>query len=119
RGLLRPSELLGGLLIALALSQGGDETLDLARWNTFCCGSHGLSVIPGSGGVFVQPAADDGYGFVRILVGEFADLLHGLGVNLALDLGDIDHGRGAVGDRNRLVAADDGDVGAARGGDAA
>ena len=39
----------------------------------------------------LQPLTDDGNGFARILVGKVADLLHRLGVNLALDLGDVDH----------------------------
>ena len=34
----------------------------------------------------MEPAADDGDGFVRVLVGQFADLLHRLGVDLALHL---------------------------------
>ena len=34
---------------------------------------------------------DDGNGFAGVFVGELADLLHGLGVDLALDLGDVDH----------------------------
>ena len=46
------------------------------------------------GGAFVEPLADDGNGLARILVGEFADLLYRLGVDLALDLGDVDHLRG-------------------------
>src|SRR4051812_12859296 len=59
------------------------------------------------GSFFVQPAANDRDGFVRVLVGKLADLLHRLGVDLALNLGDVDHGGGAVGDRHRLIAADD------------
>src|SRR6202034_150411 len=43
------------------------------------------------GGAVVQPWTDDGNSFARIFVGELADLLHGLGVDLALDLGDVDH----------------------------
>ena len=50
---------------------------------------------------------------VRVLLGELADLLHRLRVHLALHLGDVDHGRGAVGDGDGFVAADDRDVGAA------
>src|ERR1051325_81639 len=47
--------------------------------------------VGGLGGLLVQPLADDGDGFVRVLVGEVADFLHRLGVHLALHLGDIDH----------------------------
>ncbi len=35
-------------------------------------------------------------GFVRVALGEVADLLHRLGVHLALHLGDVDHLRGVV-----------------------
>ena len=58
----------------------------------------------------MEPIADDGDRFVRILLGEFADFLHRLGVHLALHLGDIDHRRGAVGDGDLFVAADDRDI---------
>src|ERR1700720_2859741 len=39
---------------------------------------------------FTHPLTDDGNGFARILVGDLTDLLHRLGVHLALNLGDID-----------------------------
>src|SRR6185436_20804763 len=71
------------------------------------------------GGIFVQPGSDNGDGFIRVLVGELADLLHRLGVHLTLDLRDIDHGGGAIGDRDRFVAADKRDMGTPGRGDAA
>ena len=55
----------------------------------------------------MEPVADNRDGFVGVLVGELANLLHRLGVNLSLDLGDINHCGRAVGDGDRLVAADD------------
>src|SRR6476659_6136405 len=62
----------------------------------------------------MEPVADNRYGFVGVLVGEFADFLHGLGMNLALDLGDIDHRGSAVGNCDSFIAADDRDVRASR-----
>ena len=45
-----------------------------------------------SGGFwFGEPLTDDRDGFVWVLVGEFADLLDRLGVDLTLDLRDVDH----------------------------
>src|SRR3984957_3081069 len=58
-----------------------------------------VSFLSGAGGAMAvrsgcvrlgHPLADDGDGFARVLVGELADLLHRLGVDLALDLGDVD-----------------------------
>src|SRR6478672_2439234 len=67
----------------------------------------------------MEPVADDRDGFVRVLVGQFADFLHRLGVTLALDLRDIDHRGRTVGDSDGLVTADDRYVWAARRCDAA
>src|SRR5262249_2763442 len=44
----------------------------------------------------VQPLTNDGECFLRVAFGELADLLHRLGVNLALDLGNVDHLRGGA-----------------------
>src|SRR5262249_43134531 len=52
-----------------------------------------------------QPAADDGDGLVRILVGDLADLLHGLRVHMALYGRHVDHLGGLAGDRLDVVGA--------------
>src|SRR5262245_55113927 len=66
----------------------------------------------------MEPVADDGNRFMGVLVGELTDLLDRLCVDLALYLGDINHRRRAVGDRNCFIAADDRHVWAAGRGDA-
>src|ERR1700754_3625049 len=69
-----------------------------------------------SGRRFRQPLTHDRSGLVRVALGEFADAMHGLGVNLALDLGDVDHRsrgghealaglRTAVGQRRHRIGA--------------
>jgi len=47
-------------------------------------------------GWFAEPLADDGDGFVRVALGELADAMDGLGVDLALHLRDVDQVRGVV-----------------------
>ena len=42
---------------------------------------------------------------LRVLVGDLADLLHGMGMDLALDLRDVDHLGGLVGDGLDLLDA--------------
>ena len=69
--------------------QAANIVADLAS-----CG--GVGVRHGLGRVLVEPISDDGNRFVRVLFGQFADFLHRYGVDLALHLGDVDHGRGAV-----------------------
>ena len=49
---------------------------------------------------------NNGRGFARISFGQFADPVHGLGVDLALNLGDVDHLRGGVGAGNQILAAE-------------
>src|SRR5712672_166766 len=84
-GPLRPAQdapLLGrGRLPA---RQRGDDVLDFVVRLFGGCGHGGL-------GDLVQPVADDRRGFVGVAFGEFADLLHRLGVDLSLHLGDLDH----------------------------
>ena len=58
-------------------------------------GGHAVSTMSCSRFRLVQPVTDDRDGFVRIAVGQFAHLLHRLGVHLALDLGDVDHASGS------------------------
>src|SRR5262245_40237939 len=60
---------------------------------TFCCGTAAMSAL----GRFAQPLPNDGSGFVGIALGQFADPVHGLGVDLALDLGNVDQLGGAAG----------------------
>ena len=48
-------------------------------------------------GGFAEPLANNGSGLVRIPFGQFADPVHGLRVDLALDLGDVDQLGGAAG----------------------
>src|SRR5580704_3732548 len=56
----------------------------------------------------MQPLADNGNCFVRILVGNLTHLLHRLGVDLALDLGKVDHLRCLIGVGLQRAAACDG-----------
>ena len=51
------------------------------------CGFGGLV----GDGYFAQPFSDDGGGLVRIIVGQFADVLDCLGPHLAGDRGELHH----------------------------
>src|SRR6185503_16207777 len=55
-------------------------------------------------GGFAQPLTNNGGGLVRIAFGQFADPVHGLCVNLALDLGDVDQLGGGAGAGNQGLA---------------
>src|SRR5436853_593778 len=68
----------------LAARERRDDALDL---HVRVGGRRGHSVSTVLGGLLVQPLAHDGDGFVRIALGEVADLLHRLRVHLALYLG--------------------------------
>src|SRR5262249_29261400 len=81
-------------------------------WGRLRC-SHGGS-IGGSGGLLVQPLADDGDGLVRIPLGEGTHFLHRLRVHLALHLRDVDHLAGGAGlRRDGLVVGEVGTPAAA------
>src|SRR4029077_4723067 len=72
------------------------------------CGTAAMSALGG----LAQPLTDNGGGFVRISFGQFADPVHGLGVNLTLALGDVDQLGGAA--RYQRVAGRAGALGAMR-----
>ena len=57
------------------------------------CGTAAMSALGG----FAQPLANNGGGLVGIAFCQFADPVHGLRVDLALDLGDVDQLGGAAG----------------------
>ena len=94
RGAFRPGQLAASRIDLRPAGEFGHQAADVGPqlivgfliWN----GCHGLRC------VLVEPTADDGDRFLRILLGQFADLLNRLGVNLALHLGDVDHRGGAV-----------------------
>ena len=48
---------------------------------------------------------NNGRGFVRIAFGQFTDPVYVLGVDLALNLGDVDQRRGAAGRQGLAVRA--------------
>src|SRR6202022_5072361 len=50
------------------------------------------------------PLTNNGSGFVRVSLGQFADAMHRLRMNLALNLGDVDHLRGGVDVWNEVLA---------------
>src|SRR6476620_6400769 len=61
------------------------------------CGTAAMSALGG----FAEPLANNGSGLIRIAFGQFADPVHGLRVDLALDLGDVDQLGGAAGAGNQ------------------
>src|SRR5437667_317856 len=54
-------------------------------------------------GRYAEPLANNGSGLVRISFGEFTDAVHGLRVDLALNLGDVDQRGGAAGGKQGLT----------------
>src|SRR5216683_7821787 len=54
-------------------------------------------------GGFAEPLTNNGRGFVWIALRQFADPVHGLGVDLALNLGDVDQRRCAAGGNEGLT----------------
>ena len=97
RGALRPGQLFG-LRRSRCLAAGQASAIDagdLVRVGCFALRRPCRSVTRSSRRLLVQPLTDDGDGFVRVALGELADLLHRLGVDLALHLGDVDQ-RSAV-----------------------
>src|SRR5262249_35780384 len=73
-------------------------TLVMSLALVFTCGT----AMSGRLGGFTQPLTDNGDGFIGIAFGQFAHAMHRLGVNLALDLGDIDQMRGRVAGKQGL-----------------
>src|ERR1700720_4273448 len=51
-----------------------------------------------------QPLTNNGSGLVRVSLGQFADAMDRLRMDLALNLGDVDHLRGGIGTGNEALA---------------
>ena len=93
-----PGELARGLLLGLAAGQRRDQVGDLVRLVPVVLGllawlSHGVDQAALSWSQ-VRMMATVSFG---LRVGQLADLLHRLGVHLALHLGDVDHLGGVAG----------------------
>ncbi len=97
RGALRAAQRRSLRAIALTARQRGDDAGDVV-------GICGLRYGHVRSRRLRKPLTNNGSGFVRVSLGQFADAMHRLGVDLALNLGDVDHGRGGVGTGHQTLA---------------